>query len=203
MKTFLSGKFRRPYLGCFQKEHFQLCRFKNSVGVLASAWLLSIAPFAIGCQNKGPASQPAAPPTQQAVPPAKADPANFLPNSELEALLSDPAGQAGGLSAEVFSPKATYRWTLDEAGRTNLRFAGIIQHGPPGRTLRFNVLVFNNKDGATPLLTLPFTVAINPDGKAGYEVSQRAGLPQGLYYFKIENGEKKEMVAAGKFKITD
>ncbi|MBK9017949.1 MAG: hypothetical protein IPM82_30075 [Saprospiraceae bacterium] len=129
---------------------------------------------------------------------AEADPADFIPNPSMEALVSSGLRSFEGLTFSMTSPSNSAEFTPDKKGETSVRFAGVLE-GPSGEPPFEPVLaIFNNKDVAKPLISLPLELKKDAVGSA-FEVRQRLKFLPGLYYFTIE--QDNELMYAGKFTI--
>lgn len=139
---------------------------------------------------------PEKPQPQQPI--AKADPANFRENRTMEALIMTRDG--GGLSVDITRPKPGERFKPMSSGKTRLRFSGTIEGLSDTTDFKVQLLIFNNINANTPLLTQPLDLSADSQGNATFDIAPQVDFPQGLYYYRLED-EDSVMLAAGKFFI--
>jgi hypothetical protein len=129
---------------------------------------------------------------------AEADPADFIANPSMEAFVSSGSRSFEGLTIRMTSPATNSAFTPDKKGETLVPFAGILEgtfdEVPSGLVLA----IFNNKDVARPLLSLPLELKKETAGLS-FSVRQRLKFPLGLYYLTIQQDE--EIIYGGKFTI--
>lgn len=142
------------------------------------------------------------PPTQKPKEPAliaQADPANFKESPSMEALMGFRGGS--GMTLQMSAPKHATTIQPNAKGAANLRFSGALKAAAPNETVQLDLLVFNNKAGNKPLLSLSVQPASDTNGNAAFDLRQQVGFPKGLYYFRIEERESGEVLVVGKFFI--
>ena len=136
--------------------------------------------------------------TRLKVPIAKVDPADFIENPSMEALIKG-GFRSGGLEFEIENPLNTAEFSLNKNGKTSIVFSGALKNLEDQQS-EFNLLIFDNKDSNDPLFSFPLNMQNTGGDNYGFEMKQLLKAIPGLYYFMVEY-EEGEILYAGKFFI--
>lgn len=145
-----------------------------------------------------PATKPPAQKPKASQPIAMADPANFEENRSMEGLIAMRGDE--DVTLTMTRPQIGERFQPNASGKTELRFAGAVEGLSAKDVTTLNLLVFDNKNVNTPILTRALQMTPDAKGAASFDAPVQVDAPKGLFYFRIENADG-DILTAGKFSI--
>lgn len=129
--------------------------------------------------------------------------ANFETNSLLESHIGN-AIRGGHYSFEINQPAVDERLVINK-NESVFRFSGVLQTNKQTLNDDFQVHLFTNKkedyENFRPVFTLPLSFEKINDAFA-FDVVQKQKLPNGLYYYLLEDANSGEMIRVGKVLVT-
>lgn len=145
-------------------------------------------------QKQGNSQQNKPAPPKINAPIAQVDPADFLPNAEMEDMIVSNI-RSEGLEVKISSPANGADFRLDKHGEALIKFAGKMEAEPDAGLV---LVIYSTKAVNNPDTTLPLDLKKTADGWA-FEIRKGLKLKPGLYYFTVE--KEGEAAYTGKFTV--